>query len=249
MNIIIPMAGLGTRTKDYASIPKPLIEINGKTIVEWSVNSLGIEGHYIFITRKFKEYNDWININTKLNTILKTLKPNCTLIETDELTEGPVSTILLAEALINNDEELVITNCDQMLNWNSNVFLNHIKENKLDACVTTYPHKNIEINKKSPYSFVQINENNVAVKFEEKFAISEKALNGIHYWKSGKDFVSSAKEMIQNNDRVNNEFYVSKTFNYLISKGKKISIYHMNKEQFFALGSTKEIKEYQDGNI
>lgn len=54
MNIVIPMAGLGTRfSNEGFNLPKPLIETNGKTLIEHSISTLGVEGRYIFITRKY----------------------------------------------------------------------------------------------------------------------------------------------------------------------------------------------------
>ena len=53
INIIIPMAGEGNRFQDVGiEIPKPLIVTNGKTLIEHSIESLGIDGRYIFITKK-----------------------------------------------------------------------------------------------------------------------------------------------------------------------------------------------------
>ena len=59
INIVIPMAGLGTRfANEGFNLPKPLIETNSKTLIEHSISTLGIEGNYIFITRKYKNKSD-----------------------------------------------------------------------------------------------------------------------------------------------------------------------------------------------
>ena len=55
MNILIPMAGAGSRfLNEGFEEPKPLIKVNGKTLIEHSVESLNLEGNYIFITRKYE---------------------------------------------------------------------------------------------------------------------------------------------------------------------------------------------------
>ena len=61
MNILFPMGGRGSRLGYYSSNPKPLIKILGKTILEWSVQSLNLDGNYIFCINKkhdeeFKNY-------------------------------------------------------------------------------------------------------------------------------------------------------------------------------------------------
>ena len=52
MNILFPMGGRGSRLGYYSSNPKPLIKILGKTILEWSVQSLNLDGNYIFCINK-----------------------------------------------------------------------------------------------------------------------------------------------------------------------------------------------------
>lgn len=240
MNIVIPMAGKGSRIIDYFKCPKPLIDINGITLIERSVNSLNIDGNYIFIIRNYNEFgNDNDYFNTKLRTVLQTIKPNCIIVTTDYLTEGMASSVLLAKKYINNSSPLLITNCDHELSWDSKKFINHITSTNCDGCVTTYPHKDIIIGQKSPYSFVSI-KNGRAIKFEEKFAISNHSLNGLFYWKNGEDFVLSAETMIKNNDRCNNEFYISKTFNYLLHK--HINVFRIKENEFCSLGTESEIK-------
>ena len=51
INIVVPLAGEGTRFSSTGiKTPKPLIVVNGKTMIEHSVETLGIKGQYIFIT-------------------------------------------------------------------------------------------------------------------------------------------------------------------------------------------------------
>jgi len=66
------MAGKGQRFIDAGySIPKPLISINGKPMVENVIRNLAIEGNYIFICRdqhyeKFFLEKNFKKNNTKL---------------------------------------------------------------------------------------------------------------------------------------------------------------------------------------
>ncbi len=53
MNILIPMAGLGDRFKrEGYDKPKPLIDVNGKPMIQRVVESLGLKGRYIFVINK-----------------------------------------------------------------------------------------------------------------------------------------------------------------------------------------------------
>ena len=82
------------------------------------------------------------------------------------------------------------------------------------------------------------------MKFREKKPISDLALIGLHYWKKGSDFVNSSREMIFKNEMQVNEFYIAPTYNYLISKGKKITNYHLNDNQYHSLGTPKDLHVY-----
>ena len=44
--------------------------------------------------------------------------------------------------------------------------------------------------------FAKIDQNNVILQIVEKNPISRNALMGIHFWKNGKDFISSSNELL-----------------------------------------------------
>ena len=121
MNILIPMAGAGSRfqREGFKNI-KPLIEVSGKTFIEWSVSTLNIEGNYIFVVQEqhFEQVKDE----------LKRIKPQCQIFTVPELTRGAVETCLSAKDAINNDDPLIITNSDQTLWWDSKLYLEHLKK-------------------------------------------------------------------------------------------------------------------------
>lgn len=236
MNIIIPMAGMGSRfSKVGIKTPKPLIEVNGKTLIEHAVESLSIEGKYIFITRKFEEeiYNE------QLTQILKRLKPDSVEIQIDKITSGCSETCLFAKDFIDNDEELLITNCDQLLRWDSEKFLNFIKNKEIiDGLVVLFKSKDPK------NSFASIGDG-IVVELVEKKPISDNSLTGVHYWKRGSDFVESAKNLL--NNFISNglpECYISETYNYLIKNKKTIIPYFVSKNNFIPLGTPDDIQIY-----
>ena len=110
-NVLIPMAGLGSRFAQAGyDKPKPLIDIFGKTMIERAIESLDIEGDYIFVIRKDKNAE-------KLKSVLFKTKPNCRIIEITGSTEGAACTCLIAKSLINNTSPLIIANCDQIMEY------------------------------------------------------------------------------------------------------------------------------------
>ncbi len=236
MNIVIPLAGKGTRVSlDY---PKPLGTVCNKPIIEWAVSSLNIPGNYIFITRQYnnEEYNKL------LNETLKRLQPNCKIISINFTTEGPVCSALLARQYIDNDEPLIVTNCDQYTTWDSSKFLSFVDRSDVRGAVVTYKCRLLS------KSFAKCTSDGRVLETKEKTAISDDAFTGIHYWARGHDFVKSAEQMIMCNDRTNNEFYVAPTYNYMIKSrwilDGHVYKYEIPNEQWWSLGTQDEIKEF-----
>jgi dTDP-glucose pyrophosphorylase len=235
MNIIIPMAGLGSRfSKNGIKTPKPLIVVNGKTLIEHAVESLGIFGRYIFITRKYDD-NQY---NQTLSSILKQLDPNSVEIQIDKVTSGCSETCLYAKELIDNDDELIITNCDQLMNWDAKSFMEMVKPLNVDGAVVLFKSKDPK------NSFVEIEDKKV-VSVVEKNPISDNALVGIHYWKNGKDFVASSENLLKH-FRLSGmpECYISETYNYLIENGKTILPFFIPKNSYIPLGTPEDVSIY-----
>ena len=233
MNIIIPMAGAGSRfQKAGIKEPKPLISVLGKTLIEHSISSFNVYGRFIFLTREFDDPED----NVKLSALLKEKRPESIEIKLTAMTSGATESALFAKDLINSDEPLVIYNCDQLINWDINDFLNFLEEKKPDAAVVLYN------NKDPKNSFAEI-EKGVITRLVEKKAVSNHALIGFHYWARGKDFVSSASALMDKfRENGSPECYISETFNYL--NNQTILPYHIANHLFVPLGTPEDVSKY-----
>ena len=234
MNIVMPMAGRGNRLAAYDyTVPKPLIEICGKPIVEWAIRTVGLKGNFIFCCKK-----DHIE-NFSLDEKLKKIVPNCNIISINYNTAGTAQTILEAIKFIDNDDELFISDSDHYMFWNSIQFLSEARTKNIDACILIFPEK-----QSSPdYSYVKLNENGYVIEAAEKIPISETAGAGMHYFRKGKDFVKYARKMIKKNIRFNNEFYVTPIYNEFYSDNKKVITFPVKRK--WALGDKYEINEFE----
>ena len=227
------MAGLGLRLAKHGyKEPKPLVQILGKPIVEWAIETIGNEGNFIFCCNKehIKQY--------QLDEFLKKKIPNCKIISIDHHTEGTAKTILEAKKLIDNDEELFISDSDHYIQWNKIQFNEKIRTSLIDACVFVFA----EDQNSKDYSYVKVNDLGFVKESAEKIPISKTACAGMHYFRKGSDFVKYAEIMIKNNQRFNNEFYVTPVYNELAKSGKKIITFPILKK--WALGSKDEINQF-----
>ena len=153
------------------------------------------------------------------------------------MTEGAACTTLLAEELINNDEELVIANCDQYLQWS---FYDYITYSRLyDGCLVTFNSTNPH------HSYVRVKKS-LVTEVAEKIVISDKASAGIYYFKKGSEYVKSANLMIDKDIRTNNEFYICPVYNELLQDNKQVSTYECDVHNKHMLGTPEELRIFLD---
>jgi beta-phosphoglucomutase-like phosphatase (HAD superfamily)/dTDP-glucose pyrophosphorylase len=239
MNVLIPMAGEGSRfTKAGYTFPKPLIEIYQKPMIQIVVENLGLDANFIFLVRK--EHDQKYNVSS----LLKVISPNCKIVLVDKLTEGAACTTLLAEKYINKNDPLMIANSDQFIEWNSSKVLYELTNKHLDGGIIVF--KSVH----PKWSYAKTDDNDIVTQVAEKVVISDNATVGIYFWKKGSDYVKYAKKMIKENIRVNNEFYVCPVFNEAIKDKKIIKIKKIKK--MWGLGTPEDLDYFYKnfkGNI
>ena len=231
MNVLIPMAGAGSRFAQAGyTFPKPLIEVEGKPMIEVVVNNLNIEAHYIFIVQKdhYEKYN--------LKYLLNLIAPNCDIVQVDGITEGAACTTLLAKEFINNNEPLIIANSDQYIEWNSNECMYAFSADSIDGGILTFEAHHPK------WSYARIGDDGFVAEVAEKKVISNNATVGIYYWVKGSDYVRYAESMITKNIRVNNEFYVCPVYNEAIADGKKIRIKQV--KNMWGIGTPEDLNYF-----
>jgi HAD superfamily hydrolase (TIGR01509 family) len=231
LNILIPMAGAGSRFEQAGyTFPKPLINVHNKPMIQVVVDNLNIDANYIYVVQKSHR------VKYNLDTLLNLITPGCKIVETDGLTEGAACTALLAKEYINNNAPLFFANSDQFVEWDSNEFMYKMQETNADGGIVTFKSTHPK------WSFAKINENNLVTEVAEKNPISDNATVGYYFWKHGSDFVKYAEQMIKNNIRVNNEFYVCPVFNQAINDNKQIRTFNVN--GMWGLGTPEDLNFY-----
>lgn len=231
MNVLIPMAGAGSRFASAGyTFPKPLIEVDGKPMIQVVVENLNIEANYTFIVQKehYEKYS--------LQYLLNLIAPNCNIVQVDGLTEGAACTTLLAKEFINNDAPLVMANSDQFVEWNSNECLYAFNADGIDGGIVSFKATHPK------WSYAKVGDDGFVSEVAEKKPISDNATVGIYFWKKGSDYVKYAEQMIEKNIRTNNEFYVCPVFNEAIQDGKKVRIKDI--ERMWGIGTPEDLNYF-----
>jgi dTDP-glucose pyrophosphorylase len=232
LRALIPMAGEGSRFKQAGyTFPKPLIDVNGKPMIQIVIETLPECNEYIFLCRKehLEQY--------KLDSMLQSMTNNkAKIVVVDKLTEGAACTALLAKNLINDDHELLIANSDQYIEYNKINFDILRDWSPSDGIIFTF-------NATHPkWSFVKYDPYYSIVQVAEKNPISNIATCGIYWWRHGSEFIRAAENMIKRNIRVNNEFYIAPTFNEMIGYDTTILPFFVDKMR--GLGTPEDLEVF-----
>ena len=227
-NLLLPIAGRAQRFLDKGyTMPKPLIMSKDKHIIDWSMSSINTDECNVIFAVRLEHIN-----NFSIDDILrKKFGNDIEIVVIDRVTDGSVSTCLLAKDLINNDLPLVIYTPDVYF---ENQFSPSCIPSDLDGFLLTFKAN-------SPaHSYVELDENGKALRTAEKEVISQNAAVGVYYYKTGKMFVEYAEEMISKNIRTKGEFYICPMYNLMIRDNLNVGIKQV--EKMHVLGTPAELE-------
>lgn len=214
MNIVMPMAGKGSRFVEAGfSVPKPLIDVRGKPMYAWATDGLPLTHVKRLIFICLRDHLQGFNLEEDIQTRYEAFQP--VVIALDEVTQGQACTVLKAREWIENADPLAIFNADT---YCKTTFVDALErwEPSVDGVLDVFQAEG------EKWSFARISENDRVVETAEKRRISPWATTGLYYFRRGLDFVNHADAMIARNARVNNEFYVAPVYNAMIASGAEV---------------------------
>lgn len=230
MNLLIPMAGRGSRFAEVGyKDPKPLIPFLGKTMIEHVVDAFPMSCHKIFVV--LKEHVE----HYQVDAFLKDRYPGSDVVVVDQVTEGAACTVLLAKHLIDNDEWLAIMNSDNIIKFEP-IEVEFLLNTFADGVVLTFEDSDPK------WSFAKTNEAGYVLEVVEKQPVSTHATAGLYFWRKGSDFVAAAEQMIQKNIRFKNEFYVAPIYTQNVEMGHKILINPVH--EMHGVGTPEDLEKY-----
>ena len=236
INILIPLAGKNQffPESEYP-FPKPLIEFNGKTMIEHIIDNFSTiekEKQFIFIVNSddCKKYH--------LDNVLNILTDHkCKIIKLDNETKGAACSAMMAVEYIANDIPLIISNADQLFDINIQDVLTNFTG--IDAGVITFESIHPR------WSYVRLNEKEEVTETAEKRPISKSAIAGFYYFKNGNDFISSASKMIKKDANINGLYYIAPSLNEMVLENKTIKIFKIENSKYHTFYTPLKIKEYE----
>jgi NDP-sugar pyrophosphorylase family protein len=236
MIVIAPMAG-GDAPFEKQGYPhcKWLVEVGGKPLIEHVWNNLRCLGgdRYVFLIRK----EDALRYH--LAEVLKLLDPRAIVLQTEAPTAGAACTVLLGIEHIALDEELVVTNGDQLILADLAEAVGAFRARKLDGGTIVFDSVHPR------WSFVLTDDEGLVIEAAEKRPISRTATAGFYYFRTGAMFVEGARSMIRKDAHVNGQFYVCPVFNEMILRQAAIGVYPIDRSKYLSLATPQNVEEYE----
>ena len=236
---IIAMAGLGERfLKQNFSTPKPLISINRKPMFFYAAKSLPKSEKTFFICNKK------LVKNSKFNFYVKNYFKNNKIISLKKKTNGQASTCNIATKFLKKEDIITYGSCDYFYKYSK------YKKNKLinesDLVVFVHkPNKNNILNFKE-YGWVQKDKKNLIKKIRCKNKVSDNpkkdfVIVGTFTFKNKKIFIRSFKEMLKNQDKINNEYYMDVVAKHAKKLDYKVKYILVN--NFKSFGTPRDLRK------
>ena len=240
---LIPMAGEGSRFKKYGyKTSKPFIRIGKESLLEKCIKSLPTSENYVFVLRKNDSLKDLIE-----KDVNKTLPAkNNTFVSIEEKTDGQAITCMLAESYFDKEESLMISSCDYELRYNPER-LNRLLERECDAAIFTFKLGSLPVGSYDNFAYCVSSDGSNVEQVVEKSCVSEKPhedhmVTGTFWFLKGKYFIEGVKDLIKEDVKVNGEYYVGTSINYLINKGLRVKIFEV--DNWISFGDPTELNLY-----
>jgi NDP-sugar pyrophosphorylase family protein len=235
MNIVMPMAGRGSRFAQVGiDTPKPLIDVRGKPMYSWATDGLPLERARRLIFVCLAEHLAGETLENDINARYGRHDP--IIVSLNEVTAGQACTVLTAREWIDNDEPLLIFNADTYCPTTIGLALDTFSAppaGMLDVFRATGDR----------WSFARLGENDRVLETAEKQRISEWASTGLYYFRRGAEFVRHADTMVAEQERSNNEYYVAPLFNRMIAEGADIRANRL--DEVWVLGTPEDLAVFE----
>jgi glucose-1-phosphate thymidylyltransferase len=209
MNVIIPMAGKGTRLRPHTHVtPKPMLRVAGKPVMQYILDDLrklgGID-EVVYITGHLKE---------KVEAYAREALPVKSVFLEQKVQDGTAGAVALARAYV--DQPVLIIFVDTIFDTDLSV----INTTDADGIIWTK-----EVEDYQRFGVVVTDSDGFMTRIIEKpkDPISKRANIGLYYirnWKLLFEGIDHVLSQPQNKG----EWYLTDAFQYMIDKGAKIKV-------------------------
>lgn len=218
--VLMPMAGFGSRFSKLTDMAKPLINLDGVPMYLRALQTLPVAKKKILVSRR--------------EIINELQKETIQTVALDEVPPGQALTTEKGVVLLDDQGDVLVSACDHGIVLDPLVW-QAFRQNP-DCVAAIFTIKGFPGVLRSPfsYSYVVVKAPSGEVtKVSVKKPVSEKAqddhlLVGTFWFKNKGVLADGIERLKAKNELVNNELYLDAVFNEIIASGKKVRIVELN---------------------
>ncbi len=245
MQIVIPMSGFGERFRRAGyTVPKPLIEVDGKPIIAHVVEMFPDEHDFLFICNQ----DHLANPNYRMSEILRDIAPLGRIIGIPAHSLGPVNAVLQAADHLDPDQPTIVNYCDFTCYWNYADLLKFLDETSCDGCIPAYRGFHPHTLGSTYYAYLR-HADLWMTQIQEKQPFTddpqqEFASSGTYYFRSGALCLDVLQQQVDEKLDTGGEYYVSMAYQIMAARGLSTAIYEL--QHFMQWGTPQDLLEYRN---
>ena len=227
LNIVVPMAGLGSRFQQAGhKEPKPLIDVCGRPMYAWAVDSLPLDFSTRLIFILLSSQPQFAQLRDDI--FIRYAKRNPVVLDVSALTAGQAITVLQAKELIDSAEPLLIHNADTAFTIDPS-WVKQAWQQECDGALLVFRSE------EECLSYSRERDDGWVAEVREKKVISPWASTGTYWFRRGSDFVRMTEDAVKSGRREASEYYIGPLYNDLIASGGCVKNFRV--ENFYCFGT------------
>jgi NDP-sugar pyrophosphorylase family protein len=250
MQIVIPMSGVGERFRRAGyTVPKPLIEVEGKPIIAHVIDlfandNVSINNDFTFICNE----RHLAEPAFELREVLLRHCPTARIVSIAPHKLGPVHAVLQAIDLLDPDAPAIVNYCDFACVWDYARFQRFVADTDCDGAIPCYTGFHPHMLGSTSYAYVRVDGNRI-LDIQEKQPYTdtptrEHASSGTYYFRSARLLRQCCERtMAQPALSLNGEFYVSLAYKPLLADGGDVALFTI--DRFMQWGTPTDLAEYR----
>ena len=247
-NLVIPMAGLGKRFFDEGyKTTKPLIEVSGKPMVIQAINDL----NYGKLNKSFVVRNDMFDLKDLKKELIKSF-PKSKIKNLMSTTEGQAITALIGmRNLIDNKNKKIKGHvtfgaCDNGVIYDADKLNSYLNDKTIDIIIWGVRGYYNSVRFPNMYGWIKEKDGNIekiSVKKPLKSPEDDPIIIGTFTFKNANDYSECVNKLIDDNDKVNGEYYIDSCINKAIEMGLKCKLFEV--DYYLCWGTPNDLKTFE----
>jgi NDP-sugar pyrophosphorylase family protein len=254
MQIVVPMSGFGERFRRAGyTVPKPLIEIEGKPIVAHVVDLFPGETDFVFVCSR----DHLAAPEFAMAEQLARYCPTGRIVGIAPHKLGPVNAVMQALDMLDPTAPTIVNYCDFTAVWDYAAFKRDVVDSGCDGAIPCYTGFHPHMTGSTNYAYVRTEPMAAGdgrsrprvLAIQEKQPYTDQPM--CEYASSGTYYFSSAATMADCFERcmarpelaLNGEYYASLAYRPLLEDGGLVTVYAL--DHFMQWGTPEDLAEYR----